>query len=82
MRRTDLDTGSAQLRDAFDELLALWGEVSENWNDTVSRKFCQQHLEPLSPLMKLALEAASRTTQIVDSMHRECEDPIHNSQAY
>ncbi|MEQ8208703.1 MAG: hypothetical protein RH917_02630 [Lacipirellulaceae bacterium] len=75
MRQTDLYTGSAQLRDAFDELLALWNEVSENWNDAVSRKFCEQHLEPLSPLVKLSLEASSRTTQIVASMHRECEDP-------
>ncbi|QDT00121.1 hypothetical protein [Adhaeretor mobilis] len=76
MRRSDLHTGSAQLRDAFDELLQLWNEVSEDWNDSVSRRFCEQELEPLAPLVKLSLEAMNRTTQIVSDMHRDCEDQL------
>jgi hypothetical protein len=72
MRPSDLSTSAAHIRDAFDQLQIAWQEASEHWNDEVSRKFCENHLEPLGPVVKLSLDAISRMTQVVSGMHRDC----------
>ncbi len=73
MRQSDLYTSSAHIRDALDDLQKAWAEASENWNDGVSRSFCENHLEPLGPVVKLALGSIARMSQLVDHMHRDCE---------
>jgi hypothetical protein len=73
MRQTDLYTSAAHIRDAFDDLQKAWAEASENWNDGVSRSFCENHLEPLGPVVKLALDSIARMSQLVDHMHRDCQ---------
>jgi hypothetical protein len=73
MRTTDLATSAAYVRDAFDDLQIAWQEASEHWHDEVSRKFCENHLEPLGPVLKLSLDAIARMTQVVGGMHRDCE---------
>jgi hypothetical protein len=73
MRPADLHTSAAQIRDAFDDLQAAWLEASEGWNDGVSRAFCQNHLEPLGPTVKLALDSMQRMGVTVAQMHNECE---------
>lgn len=73
MRSADLYTSAAQIRDAFDDLQAAWLEASEQWNDGVSRAFCQNHLEPLGPTVKLALDSMTRLGVVVAHMHAECE---------
>lgn len=72
MRPSDLDTSAAHIRDAFDDLQAAWLEASANWNDQVSRAFCENYLEPLGPIVKLALDSASRMSQLVNQMHQDC----------
>ena len=69
----DLDTSSAHLRDAINELQIAWQEASESWNDQVSQNFCETHLEPIGPAMKLSLDAISRMQQILNTMQKECE---------
>ena len=73
MRSSDLYTSAAQIRDAFDDLQAAWLEASEQWNDGVSLAFCQNHLEPLGPTVKLALDSMTRMGVVVAHMHAECE---------
>jgi hypothetical protein len=73
MRSSDLYTSAAHIRDAFDELQTAWLEASTLWNDGVSRSFCENHLEPLGPVVKLALESIARMSALVDHMHRECD---------
>lgn len=73
MPAPDLTSSAAQIRDAFDDLLIAWQEASEHWNDNVSRQFCENHLEPLGPLLKLSLDAMARMNHITNSMHRDCE---------
>jgi hypothetical protein len=73
MRSADLHTSAAQIRDAFDELQAAWNTASEEWNDGVSRAFCENHLEPLGPIVKLALDSMTRMSVLVSRMHAECE---------
>jgi hypothetical protein len=73
LRPSDLYTSAAHVRDAFDELQIAWQEASAHWNDGVSRAFCDNHLEPLGPVVKLSLDAMSRMAHLVDGMHRDCE---------
>ncbi|MCA9257776.1 MAG: hypothetical protein KDA61_01195 [Planctomycetales bacterium] len=72
-RPTDLHTDAARLRDAFEDLLTAWQVAQESWNDEVSRKYAEQHLEPLCPVLKNSLEAISRMSQLVDQMHQQCD---------
>jgi hypothetical protein len=73
MRAADLHTSAAQIRDAFDDLQAAWIAASEQWNDGVSRAFCQNHLDPLGPTVKLALDSITRMGVLAARMHNECE---------
>ncbi|MCC6492260.1 MAG: hypothetical protein IT424_04495 [Pirellulales bacterium] len=74
MRPADLYTSAAHIRDALDDLQTAWQEASAHWNDQVSRSFCENYLEPLGPIVKLALDSMARMSQLVDHMHRDCED--------
>ncbi|MCC7017973.1 MAG: hypothetical protein IT564_12315 [Rhodospirillales bacterium] len=74
MRHWDLDTSGAQLRDALQDLQRAWQVVSESWNDSVSRQFCEQHLEPLIPASKMALDATSRMRELLMRAQMECEE--------
>ena len=74
MRQTDLHTAAAQLRDAFDELQIAWREVNEEWDDQVSRRFCERHLEPIAPVMKKTLDAIGHMSQIHHQIRRDCEE--------
>ncbi|MEM9659072.1 MAG: hypothetical protein AAF961_11990 [Planctomycetota bacterium] len=73
MRPFDFETDAAHIRDAVDELQAAWRSTSEQWNDGVSRRFCEQRLEPLGATFKLALDAVGRMGQLVDQMRRDCQ---------
>lgn len=72
MRPWDLDTSSAQIRRAMEDLQRAWQEVSESWQDGVSQQFCEQHLEPLIPVTKQTLDSISRMQQLTNKMQREC----------
>jgi hypothetical protein len=73
MRSADLYTSAAHIRDAFDELQTAWQDAAGAWNDDVSRRFCETHLEPMGPVVKQALEAMARMGRLVGEMHRQCE---------
>ena len=74
MRQTDLHTDAARLRDALKDLQIAWNDVSEHWNDRVSDKFCEEHLEPLGPVFKQSLDAVSRMSQLTDQIRRDCDE--------
>lgn len=74
MRPWDLDTSSAQIRRAMEDLQRAWQEVSQSWNDSVSQQFCEQHLEPLIPVTKRTLDATARMQNLTNKMQRECEN--------
>ena len=73
MNSTNLYTSAAHIRDAFDELHTAWLDAAERWNDGVSRSFCEHHLEPMGPVVKLALDSIARMSTLVDQMHRDCD---------
>ncbi len=73
MSSGNMHTSAAHIRDAMRELQAAWLDAAQHWNDGVSRRFCENYLEPLGPLVKLSLDTISRTAQTVDQMYRECD---------
>jgi hypothetical protein len=73
MRKCDLATGAARIRDALENVEITWSEVSLEWNDAVSRRFGEQHLDPIVPRLKLALDAISRMALLMDEVERDCE---------
>ena len=73
MRPWDLDTSAAHLRDALDELQIAWRQTGDEWQDPVSQKFNETHLEPIGPALKKALDAVGQVQQLVNQMSRECE---------
>ncbi len=73
MSSGNMHTSAAQIRDAMNELLGAWQDAAPYWNDGVSRRFCETHLEPLGPLVKLSLDSIANVARMVDQMHRECD---------
>jgi hypothetical protein len=73
MRKCDLATGAARIRDALEKVEIAWSEVSDEWNDAVSRRFREQHLDPIVPRLKLGLDAISRMGLLIDEVERDCE---------
>jgi hypothetical protein len=73
MRKCDLATGAARIRNAMEKLDIVWNEVSPEWNDTVSRRFREEHLDPMVPRLKLALDAIARMSLLLDEVERDCE---------
>ena len=74
MKPWDLETSAAHLRDAMEDLQIAWQDTNESWQDGVSQKFCETHLEPLGPAVKQALDAILRMQQLVNQIQRECEE--------
>jgi hypothetical protein len=73
MRKCDLATGAGRIRHAIENLETVWNEISDQWNDAVSRRFREQHLDPMIPRVKLALDAISRMSLLMDEVERDCE---------
>jgi hypothetical protein len=73
MRRCELSTGVGRIRHALENLEIAWQEASYDWNDAVSRRFSENHLEPMLPRVKLALDAITRMSLLMDEVERDCE---------
>jgi hypothetical protein len=73
MRRCDLSTGAGRIRHALENLEIVWNQSSAEWNDAVSRNFQERHLEPVLPRLKLALDAISRMSLLINEVERDCE---------
>jgi len=71
MRPWDLDTSAAQLRKAMEDLQVAWQVTDEQWQDSVSQKFSETHLQPIGPAMKQTLEAVGQIQQLVNQMQRD-----------
>jgi hypothetical protein len=73
MRKCDLATGAARIRHALENLEVVWSENSQAWNDAVSRRFREHHLDPMIPRLKLALDAIARMDLLMNEVERDCE---------
>ncbi len=73
MRKCDLATGAGRIRHALENLETVWSEISNQWDDSVSRRFREEHLETMIPRVKLGLDAISRMSLLINEVERDCE---------
>jgi hypothetical protein len=72
MRQCDLATGAGRIRHELENVETVWLTAAQDWNDAVSRRFAANHLEPMLPRLKLALDAISRMNLLMDEAERDC----------
>ncbi|MEO0531596.1 MAG: hypothetical protein AAF266_13625 [Planctomycetota bacterium] len=73
MKACDLDTGSARIRRGLKDVMRVWEEASEEWNDSVSEAVLKYHIEPMTPVVKAALDAVGRMRTLLHKAQRDLE---------
>ena len=73
MRKCDLATGAARIRHALENLETVWNEIFARVERCGEPRFREQHLDPMVPRLKLALDAISRMSLLMDEVERDCE---------
>jgi len=73
MKKCDLATPAARIRQALENLETVWQTSTDDWSDAVSRRFAERHLEPMIPKVKIALDAIGRMHQLLTEVQRDCE---------
>jgi hypothetical protein len=74
MKHGGLTDGAGQLKMAGDKLEEAWELAREKWSDVVSRTMEEEQLQPLLDQLRLTLDAVTRTSVILTTACRECED--------
>ncbi len=76
MKHGGLTDGAGQLKMAADKLEEAWEAARPDWNDVVSRTMEEAQLKPLLDQLRSTLDAVSRTSVILSTACRECEDDL------
>ena len=74
MKHGGLTDGAGQLKMAADKLEEAWEAARTDWNDVVSRTMEDEQLQPLLQQLRATLDAVSRTSHVLTTAVRECED--------
>jgi uncharacterized protein YukE len=74
MKLFDFAGPLARLNDAYDTLKAAWAEASSSWDDSASRRFQKEHLDPLDPIMRRSQHAIEQLAEAVSQAERECSE--------
>ena len=74
MKTWDLSGGAARLQESLDLLNAAWIETTTQWDDPANQQFLKDHLAPLHPKARIALNAIQRITEVLGQAERECSD--------
>jgi len=68
----ELRSSASRLREALDQLEIAWTKTREHWTDAASHRFEQEHLIPMKPQIRSALDAIAHIDQIIRQADREC----------
>ena len=74
MKHGGLTDGAGQLKMAADKLEEAWEAARPDWNDIVSRAMEDEQLQPLLQQLRSTLDAVTRTSLVLTTACRECED--------
>ena len=72
MKQFDIYPHAAKIQNALDTLHLQWQQTSDYWRDEVQRKFAENHLDPLIPVVKNSLDAIARMGNVLDQAERDC----------
>jgi len=73
MKSCDLYTGTGRIRHGLEEVLRIWEESAEDWDDSVRQKFFEDRIEPILPIVKNALDAIGRMQTLLGQAQRDME---------
>ena len=73
MQVVSLSTGPARIREALETLEIAWSETKDEWDDASSRNFEENHVQPIGPKVRQAMDAISRLRDAVARVGRDCE---------
>lgn len=66
--------GKANLQYARERLELQWRAACEHWQDAVAQQFEREHLEPLDPKIRSALQAIERLAEVLRRAELECSE--------
>ena len=70
----DLSSGASKMALAIKQLNLKWEAARETWDDSTSRAFHKEHIEPLPPRVKETLEAIGRLAEVLARACRDVSD--------
>lgn len=73
MKNLDLFTGSGRIRHGLEDLLAVWEQSADEWDDQVRQRFFEQRIEPILPIVKNALDGINRMQALLGQAQRDME---------
>jgi len=68
----DLVSGAGRMAEAMKDLQLHWEETKQQWRDLACKRFEEDHLVDLEPLVRLTFDAVSRLAETLDRAQREC----------
>lgn len=74
MRVGNLQSGSSQLQEAFEKLMAAWDQTRDHWSDERARQFEEEHLRPIAEELNLLVPGIGTMSQVIERMVRECDE--------
>ena len=75
--RCDLITPANRFQKATKRLQDRWSEISDVWDDPMSRKFRERYLDPIVPQMQLTLAAIHQLVAVLDDAIADTRDDGH-----
>jgi len=73
MRMTNLHSGTVRIQEALETLDRAWEQTSQAWDDSSSRNFGEEHMQPIGPKVRSALHAINHLRDVATRLQRDCE---------
>lgn len=73
MRSGQLTAGTAKLLEAADNLKLAWVAASDQWNDSTSRNFYDEHLLPVLREVSELQDITGVMNELLIRMKRDCD---------
>ena len=74
MNVVDLSSGASKLALALKHLNIKWDSATDTWNDSTSKAFHKEHIDPLLPSVKETLESIGRLAEVLARAVRDVSD--------
>lgn len=74
MKVGDLSGGASKLALGLKQLNLKWESARESWNDSTSKAFHKEHVEPLLPAVKETLESIGRLAEVLARAGRDVSE--------
>jgi hypothetical protein len=63
-----------KLASAARDLRIKWEQASESWNDSASRAFEKNHVDPFESQVRSSLKAMETIGEVMTAVRRDCQD--------